>query len=189
MPYTMKALAEGYHACKRIKILLLSEDKQMEMSEIEDCNNLLEIRNGCFGWKPQDNGFISKELGQLYRCIGNKNISEQYFNIPLLDKNGFVVKLYNQVVSACALLSDFDQLPAGDQTEIGERGINLSGGQKQRISMARAVYSDSDIILLDDPLSAVDAMVGQHIFQHCLKGLLVNKTVLFVSHQLQVTWC
>jgi len=50
--------------------LLLSEDKQMEISEIEDCNNLLEIRNGCFGWEPQDNGFISKELGQLYRCTG-----------------------------------------------------------------------------------------------------------------------
>ena len=59
---------------------------------------------------------------------------------------------YNQTVEACALKPDFDMLPAGDSTEIGEKGINLSGGQKQRVSLARAVYQDSDIYLLDDPL-------------------------------------
>ena len=59
---------------------------------------------------------------------------------------------YNKTVEACALKPDFDMLPAGDSTEIGEKGINLSGGQKQRVSLARAVYQDSDIYLLDDPL-------------------------------------
>ena len=59
---------------------------------------------------------------------------------------------YNQTIEACALKPDFDMLPAGDSTEIGEKGINLSGGQKQRVSLARAVYQDSDIYLLDDPL-------------------------------------
>ena len=70
--------------------------------------------------------------------------------------------------------------------QIGERGINLSGGQKQRVSLARALYADRDIYLLDDPLSAVDAHVGQHIFKHCLKTALKGKTVVFVTHQLQV---
>ena len=70
--------------------------------------------------------------------------------------------------------------------KIGERGVNVSGGQKQRISLARAYYSDRDIYLLDDPLSAVDAHVGKHIFTHCIRGALRGKTVLFVSHQLQV---
>lgn len=61
-------------------------------------------------------------------------------------------------------------LPGGDATEIGEKGINLSGGQKQRISLARAVYSDADLYILDDPLSAVDVHVGRHIFDHCIQG-------------------
>ncbi|KAF6021457.1 ABCC5 [Bugula neritina] len=97
----------------------------------------------------------------------------------------FDAEKYKKTVKACALLSDFEQLAAGDQTEIGERGINLSGGQKQRISLARAAYSDADLFLLDDPLSAVDAHVGQHLFTYCLKDLLKDKTVLFVTHQLQ----
>lgn len=69
----------------------------------------------------------------------------------------FDKKRYDKVVEACALKADFDMLPAGDQTEIGEKGINLSGGQKQRVSLARAVYQDADIYFLDDPLSAVDS--------------------------------
>lgn len=68
------------------------------------------------------------------------------------------------MLDACALRDDIAQLDAGDETEIGERGINLSGGQKQRISLARAVYSRADIYVLDDPLSAVDASVGKHIY-------------------------
>lgn len=75
-------------------------------------------------------------------------------------------------------------LPAGDQTEIGEKGINLSGGQKQRVSLARAVYSKSDIYLLDDPLSAVDAHVGKHIFENLIgsRGLMKRKTRILVTH-------
>uniref|UniRef100_H3D2W6 ATP binding cassette subfamily C member 12 n=1 Tax=Tetraodon nigroviridis TaxID=99883 RepID=H3D2W6_TETNG len=92
---------------------------------------------------------------------------------------------YNRVVEVCSLRADFDILPYGDQTEIGERGLNLSGGQKQRISLARAVYSDRDIFLLDDPLSAVDAHVGKHIFEECVKKELQGKSVILVTHQLQ----
>ena len=68
-------------------------------------------------------------------------------------------------------------------SEIGEKGINLSGGQKQRISLARAVYAEADIIILDDCLSAVDAHVGKHLFEKCIRGVLKEKTVIFVTHQ------
>jgi ATP-binding cassette, subfamily C (CFTR/MRP), member 1 len=74
-------------------------------------------------------------------------------------------------VEACALLPDIQMLPAGDRTEIGEKGINLSGGQKQRVSLARAVYSNGSVYLLDDPLSAVDAHVGKHIFEKVQSNL------------------
>ncbi len=89
---------------------------------------------------------------------------------------------YNQVVLNCALVSDLEMLTGGDQIEIGEKGINLSGGQKQRVSLSRAVYSRSDIYLLDDPLSAVDAHVGKQIFERVIgpNGMLKNKTRLLL---------
>uniref|UniRef100_A0A3Q3GZE6 ABC-type glutathione-S-conjugate transporter n=1 Tax=Labrus bergylta TaxID=56723 RepID=A0A3Q3GZE6_9LABR len=91
---------------------------------------------------------------------------------------------YNRVLEACALMPDLDILPAGDATEIGEKGLNLSGGQKQRVSLARAVYRKADVYLLDDPLSAVDAHVGQHIFDKVVgpKGVLRDKTRILVTH-------
>ncbi|XP_061602841.1 ATP-binding cassette sub-family C member 12 [Cololabis saira] len=92
---------------------------------------------------------------------------------------------YERVLDVCSLRADLDILPHGDQTEIGERGLNLSGGQKQRISLARAVYSNKDIFLLDDPLSAVDAHVGKHIFEECIKKELRGKSIILVTHQLQ----
>ncbi|XP_069492526.1 multidrug resistance-associated protein 1-like isoform X4 [Ambystoma mexicanum] len=95
---------------------------------------------------------------------------------------------YEKVLDACALLPDLELLQNGDQTEIGERGVNLSGGQKQRVSLARAVYSDADIFLLDDPLSAVDVHVGNHLFDKVIgnTGLLKNKTRILVTHSLTV---
>ncbi|XP_029464337.1 multidrug resistance-associated protein 9 isoform X2 [Rhinatrema bivittatum] len=92
---------------------------------------------------------------------------------------------YQQAISVCSLRPDLKILPYGDMTEIGERGINVSGGQKQRISLARAVYADRDIYLLDDPLSAVDAHVGKYIFEECIKKSLKGKTVILITHQLQ----
>uniref|UniRef100_A0A8C8K2Q5 ABC-type glutathione-S-conjugate transporter n=1 Tax=Oncorhynchus tshawytscha TaxID=74940 RepID=A0A8C8K2Q5_ONCTS len=91
---------------------------------------------------------------------------------------------YQRVLDACALLPDLEILPAGDSTEIGEKGLNLSGGQKQRVSLARAVYRKADVYLLDDPLSAVDAHVGQHIFDKVIgpKGVLRDKTRVLVTH-------
>lgn len=92
---------------------------------------------------------------------------------------------YARVVKVCALQRDFSILPQGDRTRIGERGARLSGGQRARISLARAVYRDADIYLLDDPLSAVDTYVGKQIFQDCIMDFLKSKTVVLITHQVQ----
>ncbi|EZA62696.1 putative multidrug resistance-associated protein, partial [Ooceraea biroi] len=92
---------------------------------------------------------------------------------------------YHKVVKACALLRDFKQFPQGDQTIVGERGSSLSGGQKARINLARSLYRQSDVYLLDDPLSAVDAHVSKHLFQECIQRYLAGKTRILATHQLQ----
>uniref|UniRef100_A0A0E0G4Z5 MRP-like ABC transporter n=1 Tax=Oryza nivara TaxID=4536 RepID=A0A0E0G4Z5_ORYNI len=92
---------------------------------------------------------------------------------------------YEKVLEACCLKKDLEILPLGDQTIIGERGINLSGGQKQRMQIARALYQDADIFLFDDPFSAVDAHTGLHLFKECLLGLLASKTVVYVTHHVE----
>ena len=102
----------------------------------------------------------------------------------ILYGNEYDEERYEKVVYACALVDDIKNLEAGDQTQIGEKGISLSGGQKQRIGLARAVYHEADCYILDDPLSAVDAHTGAHIFKHCVQGLLKNKTVLLPVHNL-----
>jgi multidrug resistance-associated protein (MRP) len=111
--------------------------------------------------------------------IQNNSIREN-----ILFAKEFRQSKYNGVIEACALLPDLEILPGGDQTEVGEKGINLSGGQKQRISLARAVYQNADIYLLDDPLSAVDSHVGKHIFEQVIgpSGLLKNKTRILVTN-------
>ncbi|XP_026185539.1 multidrug resistance-associated protein 5 isoform X2 [Mastacembelus armatus] len=103
----------------------------------------------------------------------------------ILFGNEYNQKKYNTVLEACCLLQDLAELPYGDMTEIGERGANLSGGQRQRVSLARALYSEQPILLLDDPLSAVDACVGFHVFHKAIRGVAKGKTVIFVTHQLQ----
>lgn len=97
----------------------------------------------------------------------------------------FEEKRYQKVIDVCALKRDFELFPAGDRTRIGEKGYKLSGGQKARLTLARAVYNQADIYLLDDPLSAVDPAVGNHIFNKCISDFLKDKTVVLVTHQLQ----
>jgi len=89
---------------------------------------------------------------------------------------------YNKVIKACNLETDLALFPNGDLSEIGEKGNNLSGGQKARLALARGCYSNSDIYLLDDPLSAVDPKVASSLFNNCIAGLLRNKTVILVTH-------
>lgn len=128
-------------------------------------------------------------LGEMEKLAGTVNTVGKLAYVPqqawiqnatvrdnILFGQAYDRKRYNKVIDACALRADIDILSAGDLTEIGEKGINLSGGQKQRISLARAVYSDADLYLLDDPLSAVDAHVGKHIFEEVIgpKGVLAK---------------
>ncbi|KXS13313.1 multidrug resistance protein 3 [Gonapodya prolifera JEL478] len=140
---------------------------------------------------------VSAVLGEMKKLTGRVEVRGKVayvsqvawiLNVSLRDNvlfgNDWDEEWYNKVIDACALRTDFAILPGGDQTEIGERGINLSGGQKQRVSLARAVYSRADVYLLDDPLSAVDSHVGRHIFENVVgkNGLLATKTRLFVTH-------
>lgn len=98
----------------------------------------------------------------------------------------FDAVLYRNTIQACALEVDINSLPAGDMTKVGERGVTLSGGQKARISLARAIYAQKDIFLLDDVLSAVDAKVGRHIVEKCLMGFIGDKTRILATHQLSL---
>lgn len=98
----------------------------------------------------------------------------------------FDERRYKRVIEVCALERDFELLPKGDASIVGERGLTLSGGQKARINLARAIYRQADIYLLDDPLSAVDANVGRHIFEKCIQEFLGgDKICVLVTHQLQ----
>ncbi|KAL4455215.1 hypothetical protein ABPG73_000875 [Tetrahymena malaccensis] len=114
--------------------------------------------------------------------IFNKTVREN-----ILFGTKYEEKFYNQVIEACCLIDDIKQFDYGDQTQIGERGINISGGQKARISLARAIYSRADIYLLDDPLSAVDSKVAKSLNDNAIQGLLKGKTVLLVTHQIPYT--
>ncbi|KAF8458682.1 P-loop containing nucleoside triphosphate hydrolase protein [Terfezia claveryi] len=116
-----------------------------------------------------------------YAWIQNASVREN-----ILFGKDFDSEWYRKVVYACALQPDLDMLPDGDATEIGERGITLSGGQKQRINIARAIYFHAKIILMDDPLSAVDAHVGKHLFDEAICGLLKGKCRILATHQLHV---
>uniref|UniRef100_A0A7N2LRG5 ABC-type xenobiotic transporter n=1 Tax=Quercus lobata TaxID=97700 RepID=A0A7N2LRG5_QUELO len=110
------------------------------------------------------------------------------FNATVRDNilfgSAFQSARYEKAIDVTVLRHDLDLLPGGDLTEIGERGVNISGGQKQRVSMARAVYSDSDVYIFDDPLSALDAHVARQLFDKCIKGELRGKTRVLVTNQL-----
>ena len=97
----------------------------------------------------------------------------------------FCEEKYNAIVEVCDLKKDLTSFPKNDLTEIGQRGIILSGGQRARVSLARAIYSDADIYLLDDPLSAVDAKVAKHLFNRCIKEFLAGRVRIMVTHHLQ----
>jgi ABC-type multidrug transport system fused ATPase/permease subunit len=119
-------------------------------------------------------GEIPKLLGEVQTCGRIACVSQSpWIQSGTIEQNIlFGTRMnrerYETVLEACSLKNDLDILPLGDQTIIGERGINLSGGQKQRIQIARALYQDADIFLFDDPFSAVDARTGLHLFKVCL---------------------
>ncbi|KAF2185036.1 P-loop containing nucleoside triphosphate hydrolase protein [Zopfia rhizophila CBS 207.26] len=123
----------------------------------------------------------SRAFCPQYAWIQNSTVKEN-----IIFGKEFKHDWYNKVIDACALRPDLEMLPNGDGTEIGERGITISGGQKQRLNIARAIYFDADIVLMDDPLSAVDAHVGRHIMDNAICGLLKDKCRVLATHQLHV---
>jgi ABC-type multidrug transport system fused ATPase/permease subunit len=143
---------------------------------------------------------VSAMLGEMHKVSGTVRLSGSVAYVPqqawiqnatLRDNitfgRPFDQALYDRVIKACALDPDIAILPAGDSTEIGEKGINLSGGQKQRVSLARAVYQNADVYVFDDPLSAVDAHVGRHIFDQVVgpRSMLRGKVRILVTNNLR----
>lgn len=133
---------------------------------------------------------IGKEKGDLKKNGNYGYIGQEAFLINETLRNNILFgeeynkEKYEEILDICQLRPDIEMLPGGDQTEIGSKGINLSGGQKQRVNIARAVYADRDIYLIDDCLSALDAYVGKAILQDVFKGKLRNKTRIMVTHHL-----
>ncbi|RVW53667.1 ABC transporter C family member 5 [Vitis vinifera] len=176
-------------------------------------NMAIEIKNGEFCWDPTSSkltlsgiqmkvergmrvavcgmvgsgksSFLSCILGEIPKISG-----ELGYSLEILKKISFLAAQwigakYKKVLHACSLKKDLELFSHGDQTIIGDRGINLSGGQKQRVQLARALYQDADIYLLDDPFSAVDAHTGSELFKEYIMTALATKTVIFVTHQVE----
>ncbi|KAL4237303.1 Multidrug resistance-associated protein 7 [Mactra antiquata] len=141
---------------------------------------------------------LSCILGEMHRVRGHIRVSDLELGFALAAQEPWIQhatirenilfgrqfnsRKYEKVLDACALEEDLKILPAGDRTEVGENGVTLSGGQKARLALARAVYQNMDVFLLDDPLSAVDAHVAQHLYQKCIMGLLWGKTRILCTH-------
>ncbi|NXV50160.1 MRP7 protein, partial [Uria aalge] len=137
-------------------------------------------------------GELIKQGGRVYVCDLEQGFGlatqEPWIQFTTVRENilfgrEYDARLYEEVVEACALSEDLNILPAGDQTEVGENGVTLSGGQKARIALARAVYQDKEIYLLDDPLAAVDANVANHLMRKCILGILKHKTRILCTHR------
>jgi ABC-type multidrug transport system fused ATPase/permease subunit len=140
---------------------------------------------------------ISALLGEMHVVEGTRTVRGRVAYTPqqawiinatvrnnIIMNNKYDAYRYDEVVRSVDLHVDFPALPNGDLTEIGEKGVNLSGGQKQRVSLARALYTDADLYLFDDPLSALDAHVGRHVFDAAIMKLLAGKTRVLVTHAL-----
>ncbi|NXL30014.1 MRP7 protein, partial [Glaucidium brasilianum] len=137
-------------------------------------------------------GELIKQGGRVYVCDLEQGFGlatqEPWIQFTTVRENilfgrEYDARLYEEVVEACALSEDLNILPAGDQTEVGENGVTLSGGQKARIALARAVYQEKELYLLDDPLAAVDADVANHLMQKCILGVLKHKTRILCTHR------
>eukprot|EP01029_Cantina_marsupialis_P002869 TRINITY_DN1275_c0_g1_i10.p1 TRINITY_DN1275_c0_g1~~TRINITY_DN1275_c0_g1_i10.p1 ORF type:complete len:1325 (+),score=521.20 TRINITY_DN1275_c0_g1_i10:63-4037(+) len=178
-----------------------SDSFGFENIDFEAGNNELVAVVGAVGCGKSS--LISALLGEMEKTGGELKVSGSMAYVPqqawiihdtvrnnILFGEEYDENRYLTALKVAQLKSDLDLLPAGDETEIGERGINLSGGQKQRVSLARAIYANKDIYVFDDPLSALDAHVGRAVFEQLINNHLKNKLVVLVTHQLQfLTQC
>lgn len=145
--------------------------------------------------------FLAALTGELTRLSGVVYVADREFGFGLASQEPWIQHasvrdnilfgkdydpaFYQAVISACALSDDLNVLPNGDKTEVGENGVTLSGGQKARLALARAVYMDKDIYLLDDPLAAVDSDVAEHLMKKCIMELLRGKTRILCTHRIE----
>lgn len=136
--------------------------------------------SGSISYASQEPWLFAGSLRENITIAWHRRAGRDYKHLPPR-----LERRYKEVLRICCLDRDIDLLPDGDQTLVGERGSTLSGGQKARVNLARALFYDADIYLLDDPLSAVDAAVAKYIFDECFKTFLKRKTVLLVTHQVQ----
>ncbi|KAI6706349.1 hypothetical protein NL676_009311 [Syzygium grande] len=182
LPDLLNVIAQGKVSADRVASYLQEDEIQQDAIEHNPKNQAqfdIEIINATFSWNPDlitptltDIG-VKVKRGMKVAISGTVGSGKSSLLSCVL---GEIEKLSGQ---------DFELFSAGDLTEIGERGINMSGGQKQRKQIARAVYQDADIYLLDDPFSAVDAHTGTQLFADCLMGMLKDKTILYVTHQVE----
>ena len=141
---------------------------------------------------------ISAILGNMNKASGEAQSGGRVAYVPqnpwcqnmslrdsILFGSAFDEDRYDAVIHACALELDLQILADGDQTKAGLRGINLSGGQRQRLNLARCAYAQSDVVLLDNALSAVDHHTAHHIFKHCIRTMLADKAVVLITHQVE----
>ncbi|CAB4066202.1 ABCC1 [Lepeophtheirus salmonis] len=182
----------------------------MKINQKIDQGDAIVIRDGNFKWSTEDSENTLSNINlrikhgsltaivEMVKKSGKVRIKGQIAYVPqeswmqntslknnILFGKPYDEEWYNQVLEYCCLTYDLSLLPAGDETEIGERGINLSGGQRQRISLARAIYSDADVYIFDNPLSALDSQVGKSVFNNVLNnntGIIKDKTRLLVTH-------
>lgn len=200
---------DNYPTRKRSKSCHKSEEKmQSEINEFYLQSINLRISKGSFvaivgSVGSGKSSLLSALLGEMECVRGHVRISSTHADTAYVAQQAWIQNTslknnilfgssynsikYERVVHACALGLDISYLPGGDETEIGEKGINLSGGQKQRVSLARACYTEADVYFLDDPLSAVDAHVAKHLFDNVLSsktGILRSKTRILVTSRL-----
>nr|XP_006820253.1 PREDICTED: ATP-binding cassette sub-family C member 8-like [Saccoglossus kowalevskii] len=175
----------------------------------------IEIVNGYFSWGRRTltivvgkigtgkSSLVSAILGEMNTISGSVTFNGRDNRIAYVAQKAwlqnaslrdnilfgetYVRERYNTVLQVCALNADLRSFPGGDMTEIGERGINVSGGQKHRICLARALYSNTDVVILDDPLSALDVHVSAHVMENAILGYLreQQRTVILVTHKIQ----
>ncbi|KAI7751096.1 hypothetical protein M8C21_020501 [Ambrosia artemisiifolia] len=202
LPSTITQAVNATVSLKRLEDLLLAEERLLLPNPpLEPGLPAISIRNGFFSWdsksdKPTlSNINLDIPTGSLVAIVGSTGegktslVSAMLGELPpvrdnILFGSTFDPAKYEKTLDVTALQHDLELLPGGDLTEIGERGVNISGGQKQRVSMARAVYSNSDVYVFDDPLSALDAHVGRQVFEKCIKEELRGKTRVLVTNQL-----
>uniref|UniRef100_A0A8C2GPP5 Multidrug resistance-associated protein 1 n=1 Tax=Cyprinus carpio TaxID=7962 RepID=A0A8C2GPP5_CYPCA len=207
LPMVISSMVQASVSMKRLRVFLSHEEldeDNVERPAITACEINVRVPEGAFVAVVGHVGsgkssLLSALLGEMQKQEGSVSIKASVAYVPqqawiqnatLKDNILFGREAkdswYEKVVEACALLPDLEVLPGGDLTEIGEKGVNLSGGQKQRVSVARAVYCNCAVYLLDDPLSAVDAHVGKHIFEKVIgpQGLLQGRTRVLVTHGL-----